>query len=34
LQQSGGNRVQAAAALGMARSSLYRKIKSHGITRA
>ncbi|MGK5113728.1 MULTISPECIES: sigma-54-dependent Fis family transcriptional regulator [unclassified Geodermatophilus] len=34
LQQCGGNRVHAAAALGMARSSLYRKIKSYGITDA
>ncbi len=34
LQHCGGNRVHAAAALGMARSSLYRKIKSYGITGA
>lgn len=34
LQQCGGNRVHAAAALGMARSSLYRKIKSYGTTGA
>jgi transcriptional regulator with AAA-type ATPase domain len=34
LQQCGGNRVHAATALGMARSSLYRKIKSYGITGA
>nr|WP_275585936.1 helix-turn-helix domain-containing protein [Geodermatophilus sabuli] len=34
LQECMGNRVQAAVALGMARSSLYRKIKSYGITEA
>jgi sigma-54 dependent transcriptional regulator, acetoin dehydrogenase operon transcriptional activator AcoR len=32
LQRCGGNRVHAAASLGMARSSLYRKIRSYGIT--
>ncbi|GEL19233.1 Fis family transcriptional regulator [Pseudonocardia asaccharolytica DSM 44247 = NBRC 16224] len=32
LHAAGGNRVQAAAALGIARSSLYRKLKSFGIT--
>ncbi|MBB3086397.1 sigma-54-dependent Fis family transcriptional regulator [Geodermatophilus sabuli] len=32
LQRCGGNRVHAAAALGMARSSLYRKIRSYAIT--
>lgn len=32
LRETGGNRVQAAAALGIARSSLYRKLKSYGIT--
>jgi len=32
LRQAGGNRVHAAAALGIARSSLYRKMKSFGIT--
>jgi transcriptional regulator of acetoin/glycerol metabolism len=31
LGEAGGNRVQAAAALGIARSSLYRKLKSFGI---
>jgi transcriptional regulator of acetoin/glycerol metabolism len=31
LRNGGGNRVQAAATLGIARSSLYRKIKSFGI---
>ena len=31
LREAGGNRVQAAAALGIARSSLYRKLKSFGI---
>ena len=31
LQQCGGNRVHAAAALGMARSSLYRKIKKYDL---
>ncbi len=32
LQELGGNRVAAAAHLGMSRSSLYRKIKTYGIT--
>jgi transcriptional regulator of acetoin/glycerol metabolism len=32
LSDAGGNRVQAAAALGIARSSLYRKLRSYGIT--
>jgi transcriptional regulator of acetoin/glycerol metabolism len=32
LREAGGNRVQAAATLGIARSSLYRKLKSFGIT--
>jgi transcriptional regulator of acetoin/glycerol metabolism len=32
LHDAGGNRVQAAAALGIARSSLYRKLKSFGIS--
>jgi transcriptional regulator of acetoin/glycerol metabolism len=32
LHDAGGNRVQAAAALGIARSSLYRKLKSFGVT--
>ena len=32
LHEAEGNRVQAAAALGIARSSLYRKLKSYGIT--
>jgi transcriptional regulator of acetoin/glycerol metabolism len=32
LHDAGGNRLQAAAALGIARSSLYRKLKSYGIT--
>jgi transcriptional regulator of acetoin/glycerol metabolism len=32
LRDAGGNRVQAAAALGIARSSLYRKLKSYGIS--
>jgi transcriptional regulator of acetoin/glycerol metabolism len=32
LHEAGGNRVQAAAALGIARSSLYRKLKSFGVT--
>jgi len=32
LHDADGNRVQAAAALGIARSSLYRKLKSFGIT--
>jgi transcriptional regulator of acetoin/glycerol metabolism len=32
LRDSGGNRVQAAATLGIARSSLYRKLKSFGIS--
>lgn len=32
LHDAGGNRVQAAAALGIARSSLYRKLRSYGIT--
>jgi transcriptional regulator of acetoin/glycerol metabolism len=31
LREAGGNRVQAAATLGIARSSLYRKLKSFGI---
>ena len=31
LREAGGNRVQAAAALGIARSSLYRKLKTFGI---
>jgi transcriptional regulator of acetoin/glycerol metabolism len=34
LHEHRGNRVHAAAALGMARSSLYRKIKSYAITEA
>ncbi|SFL44917.1 sigma-54-dependent Fis family transcriptional regulator [Geodermatophilus ruber] len=34
LQQCGGNRVHAAAALGLARSSLYRKIRTYAITDA
>ncbi|MCZ2826262.1 MULTISPECIES: sigma-54-dependent Fis family transcriptional regulator [unclassified Modestobacter] len=34
LQECRGNRVHAAASLGMARSSLYRKIKSYAITDA
>lgn len=34
LRDSGGNRVRAAAALGMARSSLYRKVRAYGITDA
>ncbi len=33
LQAAHGNRVEAAAALGVARSTLYRKIKHYGITR-
>lgn len=32
LRQVGGNRVAAAAALGLARSTLYRKIRQYGIT--
>ncbi|SBW17813.1 transcriptional regulator [Candidatus Protofrankia californiensis] len=32
LLDADGNRIQAAAALGIARSSLYRKLKSYGIT--
>ena len=32
LHDAGGNRVQAAAALGIARSSLYRKLQSFGIS--
>ncbi|MCW2600781.1 MAG: transcriptional regulator [Frankiales bacterium] len=32
LHDAGGNRVQAAADLGIARSSLYRKLKSYGIS--
>jgi len=32
LREAGGNRVQAAATLGIARSSLYRKLKSFGIS--
>lgn len=32
LHDANGNRVQAAAALGIARSSLYRKLKSFGVT--
>jgi transcriptional regulator of acetoin/glycerol metabolism len=32
LHDAGGNRVQAAAALGIARSSLYRKLNSFGIS--
>lgn len=32
LQESNGNRVYAAATLGMARSSLYRKLKSFGLS--
>lgn len=32
LHDADGNRLQAAAALGIARSSLYRKLKSYGIT--
>jgi len=32
LHDAGGNRVQAAAALGIARSSLYRKLRSFGIS--
>ena len=32
LRESGGNRLAAAANLGMARSSLYRKVKIYGIT--
>jgi transcriptional regulator of acetoin/glycerol metabolism len=34
LQQCGGNRLHAAASLGIARSSLYRKIKAYAITDA
>jgi sigma-54 dependent transcriptional regulator, acetoin dehydrogenase operon transcriptional activator AcoR len=32
LRESGGNRVAAAAALCLARSTLYRKIRQYGIT--
>jgi transcriptional regulator of acetoin/glycerol metabolism len=32
LRAAGGNRVAAAAALGLARSTLYRKIRQYGIT--
>jgi transcriptional regulator of acetoin/glycerol metabolism len=32
LREASGNRVQAAATLGIARSSLYRKLKSFGIS--
>ncbi|MCX2932673.1 GAF domain-containing protein [Mycobacterium sp. CVI_P3] len=32
LREAGGNRVSAAAHLGMSRSSLYRKLKTYGIT--
>jgi sigma-54 dependent transcriptional regulator, acetoin dehydrogenase operon transcriptional activator AcoR len=32
LREAGGNRVQAAKALGLARSSLYRRLKEYGIT--
>jgi transcriptional regulator of acetoin/glycerol metabolism len=32
LHDAAGNRSQAAAALGIARSSLYRKLKSYGIS--
>lgn len=32
LRDAGGNRVAAAAALGLARSTLYRKIRQYGIT--
>jgi transcriptional regulator of acetoin/glycerol metabolism len=32
LRDARGNRVAAAAALGLARSSLYRKIRQYGIT--
>jgi transcriptional regulator of acetoin/glycerol metabolism len=32
LREAGGNRVAAAAALGLARSTLYRKIRQYGIT--
>jgi transcriptional regulator of acetoin/glycerol metabolism len=32
LKDAGGNRLQAAKALGLARSSLYRKLKQFGIT--
>jgi transcriptional regulator of acetoin/glycerol metabolism len=32
LRETGGNRVAAAAALGLARSTLYRKIRQYGIT--
>ncbi|HEY9389162.1 MAG TPA: helix-turn-helix domain-containing protein, partial [Mycobacteriales bacterium] len=32
LRETNGNRVAAAAHLGMSRSSLYRKLRSYGIT--
>jgi transcriptional regulator of acetoin/glycerol metabolism len=32
LKEAGGNRVHAAKALGLARSSLYRRLKNYGIT--
>ena len=32
LHDNNGNRVAAAAALGLARSTLYRKIRQYGIT--